>query len=556
MLYYAARDVYELFPVYEGQQPQLKKLALEEAAQDELRCIPVTADMELTGINLDERTLLLTNSFYQSRQDEIEKKATEAYNKELRKKGIRKQITVLPPEDVEDHFEISSSQQKLNALQALGYDVENVRRESLEILDTELSRLLAEYSFCRKMTSTYGKNLLDKRSPWTRRFHPEFFQMGEGEGSGKHQKKTITTATQRYSSNAQQIPRPQKRYGLVKDHEELTLIETSFAEKLKQGFGTNCAAKLEPVFLGIIGGKEYYLFPADNQHPEPYVQWRVPDIREAFRARPGYKMLTADYSQIEVCIMAALSGDPWLTAAINSGKDIHCYMASDEYRIPYDEFHTAWKNDKHPKHEEYSTLRSNTKGTTFGVPYGAGAESVARVTGLPHEAASDLITRFFAKAKILKTWLDDQRAFALKFGYSKSLKGRRRFYRIPTRRRELDLNNSPEEKLQYWKKREEQEAQIRRWASNQPIQSSCVDLLKPAMVKIYLALRGGSWTGELIYDAHIINTVHDEIIVEAREDQAQDVAKLMEVCMQEAYTDIIKTVNNTVDVTIADHWKK
>jgi len=113
-----------------------------------------------------------------------------------------------------------------------------------------------------------------------------------------------------------------------------------------------------------------------------------------------------------------------------------------------------------------------------------------------------------------------------------------------------------EKRAEAKKVREERESKIEREAGNQPIQASCVDLLKPAMVKIYLALRGGSWTGELIYDAHVILTVHDEIVVEAREDQAQDVAKLMEGCMQEAYTDIITTVSNKVDVTIADYWKK
>jgi DNA polymerase I-like protein with 3'-5' exonuclease and polymerase domains len=555
MLYYAARDVVLLFPVFEGQWPKLREHKLVDVAQTEFDLIAVTADMELTGINLDEKILRLTQSFYQERQDEINKRVTELYNRQLRRKGLRKQLTVMPPEDVEDHFDIDSSLQKLNALRALGYDVENVQRETLEKVDTELTSLLGEYSFCRKMTTTYGQSLLDKRSPWTGRFHPEFHQMGEGEGSEKHAKKTVTTATQRYSSNAQQIPRPEKRYALVKDKEELARVGTVFAEQLKQGIEMSSTAKVEPVFLGINGGKEYYLFPADNKQPKPYVQWRVPTTKEAFRATLGRQMLTADYSQIEVRIMAALSRDPWLTAAINSGKDIHCYMASDVYGIPYDEFYEAWKDDKHPKHDDYSKLRTNIKGTSFGVPYGAGAECVSNNTGLPLGAASDLITRFFSKARILKTWLDRQRAGARCFGYSSSLKGRKRFYRTPTMRAECDAKTL-EKRAEAKKVREERESKIEREAGNQPIQASCVDLLKPAMVKIYLALRGGSWTGELIYDAHVILTVHDEIVVEAREDQAQDVAKLMEGCMQEAYTDIITTVSNKVDVTIADYWKK
>jgi DNA polymerase I-like protein with 3'-5' exonuclease and polymerase domains len=178
MLYYAARDVVLLFPVFEGQWPKLMEHKLVDVAQTEFDLIAVTADMELTGINLDEQTLLLTKSFYQGRQDEIKKRVTELYNRQLRKKGLRKQHTVIPPEDVEDHFDLDSGLQKLNALRALGYDVENVQRETLENLDTELTGLLGEYSFCRKMTTTYCQSLLDKRSQWTGRFHPEFHQMG------------------------------------------------------------------------------------------------------------------------------------------------------------------------------------------------------------------------------------------------------------------------------------------------------------------------------------------------------------------------------------------
>ena len=67
---------------------------------------------------------------------------------------------------------------------------------------------------------------------------------------------------------------------------------------------------------------------------------------------------------------------------------------------------SAYKDDKHTKHDDYANLRSNIKGTTFGVPYGAGAQCVANNTGLSLDEASDLITRFFAKAGVLKLWLD------------------------------------------------------------------------------------------------------------------------------------------------------
>jgi DNA polymerase-1 len=163
---------------------------------------------------------------------------------------------------------------------------------------------------------------------------------------------------------------------------------------------------------------------------------------------------------------------------------------------------------------------------------------VASNTGLSYAAASELITGFFAKASALKKWLDDQRAKAVKLGYSRSLKGRIRYYSLPT------------------SQGEDETAHIERCGANNPIQSTCADVLKTALAKVYLAIRGGSWKREMIYDAHIILCVHDEIVLEVREDQTEDVKQLVKKCMEEAFTDIIKTVGIKVDVTIADYWKK
>jgi len=134
----------------------------------------------------------------------------------------------------------------------------------------------------------------------------------------------------------------------------------------------------------------------------------------------------------------------------------------------------------------------------------------------------------------------------LSLGYARSLRGRKRFYR--------DLN--AEEPNQSRQSGEDEHDEIRRQASNNPVQASCADVLKLAMVKIYLALRGGDFAGQLLYDAHIVLTMHDEVVVEAKKEQAEEVAKLMKGCMEEAYDEIIKTVANSVEVTVADYWKK
>jgi DNA polymerase I-like protein with 3'-5' exonuclease and polymerase domains len=548
MFYSSARDVYQLFPVYEAQSVKLKKHRLKRTAKDEFWCIPVTAEMELIGINLDEPRLRAHISYFQERQNEIEYEVQKIYGEELKKKQSRRQFQVLEGEEWEweRHFDINSNQQKLQALKKLGYRIKDVKRETLENLGAPLGTLLAEYSLCQKMTSTYGQNLLDNRSPVTGRFHPQFHQMGQGDDLGGHEKETVTTATGRYSSNVQQIPRPETRYANIKNQEELDQVKNLFAEKLAEAVPLGSTGNGEPTFLGTIGVKEYYLFAPDKEHAAPYIQWRVPSVREAFRARPGYKWLIADYSQIEVKIMAELSGDYWLTSALNSGLDIHSFMASEIYGIPYNEFYKAYKNPDDPKHAEYSARRSEIKGVTFGVPYGAGPEGVAKTTGLPFESARDLIKSYFTKTYGLKAWLDEQGANVLSLGYARSLRGRKRFYR--------DLN--AEEPNQSQQSGEYEHDEMRRQASNNPVQASCADVLKLAMVKIYLALRGGDFAGQLLYDAHIVLTMHDEVVVEAKKEQAEEVAILMKGCMEEAYDEIIKTVANSVEVTVADYWKK
>jgi len=173
------------------------------------------------------------------------------------------------------------------------------------------------------------------------------------------------------------------------------------------------------------------------------------------------------------------------------------------------------------------------------------------MTGLTFEEAEALIKKFFDTYMVLSLWLDSQKASAMVNNYTASVRGRRRFYELYDKERVKFYGSSDVRKAA-----KEVEERVKRCAGNQPIQTSCVDLLKPAMVKIYLALRGGSWTAKPIYDARIVLSVHDEIVCEACADHAEAVKGIMEVCMQESYDECIKTIKNKVDVTIADYWKK
>lgn len=313
-------------------------------------------------------------------------------------------------------------------------------------------------------------------------------------------------------------------------------------------------AGVKPILLGIQHGREYYLNPPDKKHTESYITWLVPDVREAIRARPGWKILGADYSQIEVRIMAHESKDPWLTAALNSGKDIHCYMAADVHKIDYDDFYKIYKNEDHPLYNQYYGWRSEIKTTTFGVPYGAGPGQIAKQINSSRKAdstepeytedqAQKLIDSYFAKAKGLEKWLVKQGEHAVKYGESHSLGGHYRFYQIPK-----DTDEHVDERV----------SQIKRWSGNHPIQAACADTLKMAVGKIYLDLRGGKSYGPLLYQGHFLLFVHDELVLTAKDEDVDAVKQIMVDNMQWAYDRLIglKNIIHTTDVTIADYWKK
>lgn len=337
--------------------------------------------------------------------------------------------------------------------------------------------------------------------------------------------------------------------------------------------------KLE--FLGEINGKECYmdLRPISeddkgNEIPNPnfkQIVWRIPDIREAVIAEPGYLILSADYSQIEVKLMAHLSRDPVLIAAINSGKDIHSFNATEVFgermHFTYEDMAAAKKSKDHPRHLELVAVRNNIKTVTFGVPYGAGANKVALMTGMTKEAAQEFIDAFFAKFNVLGAWLKKSGDDAIKYGFSCSPRGRRRFYDLPAE----GAKEKDKDKIF---------SQIRRYAGNHPIQSGNVDMLKPAMWQIYNDVRTMGYSER---GARILFCVHDEIVMTARTEDAvrrdesgniltlesmETLAKakskllpgpiesIMMKRMQESYDGIIPDICNRVDVSISTSWEK
>lgn len=337
--------------------------------------------------------------------------------------------------------------------------------------------------------------------------------------------------------------------------------------------------------LGIDDDREYYFdlrTVIEDEKGNPIanpefkkIVWRVPHIREAVIAEPGMMILSADYSQIEVKLMAHLSRDPVLIAAINSGKDIHSFNATEVFgermHFNYEDMTAAKKSKDHPRYLELVAVRNNIKTVTFGVPYGAGANKVALMTGMTKEAAQEFIDAFFVKFHVLRDWLTKSGDDACKYGFSCSPRGRRRFYERPS----PQASEKDKDKIL---------SQIRRYAGNHPIQSGNVDMLKPAMYQIYNDLRTiGGATNFAAMGARILFCVHDEIVVTAKTEHALRIDEsgnpipleqmsefkkakkitlpgpieaIMMNRMQESYDGVIPDIVNRIDVAVGPVWEK
>jgi hypothetical protein len=284
----------------------------------------------------------------------------------------------------------------------------------------------------------------------------------------------------------------------------------------------------EPVYDLTVEGASEFLANGIVVHncTRPNVQ-QIPatsDFRKCFVAAPGYRLVTSDYSQAELRILAELSGDPAFVGAFRSGQDLHTLTASQMFGVPVDQVQKP--------------QRSAAKAINFGLAYGMGPGGLAPRLGVTLDEAKDLISKYFKAYPGVQRWLDKAGRDAVRTGYSITPLGRKRFYTLPDE--SLKRNNEDE-----WRK---QIAAIERQGKNSPIQGCNADMTKLALINLRAALNG--------WDARTVNTVHDEIVVEVREDQAEEVKHIVEHAMVSAGEAILKDVPIVAEAAVADYWSK
>ncbi|WP_314703849.1 DNA polymerase I [Stomatobaculum longum] len=236
-------------------------------------------------------------------------------------------------------------------------------------------------------------------------------------------------------------------------------------------------------------------------------------VRAVFVPAPGKVFVDADYSQIELRILAALSGDENLIAAYRDAVDVHAVTASQVFHVPLDEVTPL--------------QRRNAKAVNFGVVYGISAFGLSEDLSISRNEAKEYINRYFESYPEVKRFLDRQIKEAKEYGFTRTLFGRIR--PVP----ELKSSNFM------------QRAFGERVAMNAPIQGTAADIMKIAMVKVRRALESEN------LDARIVLQIHDELLVEADETVAPRVLELLKETMRNAAE---LRVSLEVDAHIGNSW--
>jgi DNA polymerase-1 len=232
-----------------------------------------------------------------------------------------------------------------------------------------------------------------------------------------------------------------------------------------------------------------------------------------FVARPGWRLLSADYSQIELRLLAHLSGDEAFVRAFQAGGDIHRQTAALIFEVDVG----AVTPD----------MRARAKTINFATIYGQGPHALSQQLKITHAEARTFIDRYFERFTGVRRFLDESVAFAREHGYVQTIFGRRRY--VPELR-ERNFNNR---------------AFGERVAANSPIQGSAADLIKIAMIRVAQALR----TKKL--DAAMLLQVHDELVFEAPAGEVDALTALVRAEMEGAAQLAVPLV---VDVGVGPNW--
>jgi DNA polymerase-1 len=321
------------------------------------------------------------------------------------------------------------------------------------------------------------------------------------------------TKTGQYATNEERLEELAAEHQIVRDlleYRQLAKLLSTYVEALPQMISPR-TGRVHTSYNQALTSTGRLSSQNPNLQNIPIRTERGREIRKAFVPQEqGWWLLAADYSQIELRLMAEMSGDENMLKAFQDGLDIHQATAARIFGVPLEEVSKA--------------QRYSAKTVNFSIIYGAGATNIAKNLGIKRVEASQLIEQYFKQYPGIKTYMEEAVNVARNLGYASTLKGRRRYLR--------DLNS----------RNGMMRSHAERSAVNTPIQGTAADMIKLAMIGIHEQLQA------LGLSTRLILQVHDELVFEVPEAELEQVKALVQKAMCEALPGLKVPIEVGLDV--------
>ncbi len=324
------------------------------------------------------------------------------------------------------------------------------------------------------------------------------------------------TKTKQYSTGEEILVKLINKHPIIQnilDYRSLTKLKSTYVDTLPN-LVSKRTGRIHTSYNQAVAATGRLSSNNPNLQNIPIRTERGREIRKAFVPRnEKYLLLSADYSQIELRIIAALSGDEGMIEAFKQGLDIHAATAAKVFGVTIEEV--------------TKEMRRNAKMVNFGIVYGISPFGLSERLSIPRKEATQIIEQYFIKYPKIKTYMDKTIISARKLGYVETIKGRRRYIN------DINSNNSVVR------------GYAERNAINAPIQGSAADMIKIAMINVFEAFR------ENKLDSKMIMQVHDELVIDVHKDEIEIVKKLVRDNMVHAMD---LEVPIEVEMSVGENW--
>jgi DNA polymerase-1 len=332
----------------------------------------------------------------------------------------------------------------------------------------------------------------------------------------KIDEKAKKTKTGQYATGEEVLAKLVNKHPIISkilDYRELVKLKNTYVDTLPELINKK-TNRIHTTYNQAVAATGRLSSNNPNLQNIPIRTERGREIRKAFISRGDeYVLLSADYSQIELRIIAALSKDENMIAAFHSGVDIHTATAARVYNVSIEEV--------------TSDMRRNSKQVNFGIIYGISAFGLSERINISRTEAKEIIDTYFATYPGIKNYMNESINNARERGYVETIIGRRRYLR--------DINSA--------------NAIVRGFAErnaiNAPIQGSAADMIKLAMIKVYDAFKSANLKSKMLLQ------VHDELVFDVYKPELEHVKAIVKECMQGALT---LSVPLEVEMGVANNW--